>query len=899
MPSVSILASALIVLQSPGGGTLPPHDSTRNDTLAVAASRTTLPRSLLRRLPTDDPRDALTLVPGIAQRGNAMGIGSGSNLSLRLGSAGGASIYIDGAPARLLITGGQGVGLAMDALESIAVTTGLPFMDVDDGRGGVISYVTRSGGRTLDGHVLAHTDAPFGAGSSVGYNRFAGSAGGPLGTRFSWFASGEVMGQRSAYRGLGAADQPTFALGGPDTTVDTVTIPTFVRSTGLRRPLDWLTQRRAQTKVVFRYGAGASLALTGLLGDLQQRFFPAMAVGDPALYAGTRAWSRLAVLNWSQPLGVAGPLALHATLSLGLDRQLSGLLTPGSEAASRDPGLGIEMSALQFLGSDSIPLPLTDRIVRNIRSAAGLRTPFLGRSDLQNAQPYRLNPFGVATGWPTSGSDGTLSALSERRLDVRVWADRNVGASHQVRLGMDYGRASQTYYQADLVSVTGLDAWIAHPRYLGAFAADRIALGRLSLDLGARLDRITPGGEIPRTPGRIFTNPAWSLNTFTDDTAYANSVARVYAPLRSHTAVSPRLHAIFAVSPHTALWANLGRIAQLPRAGEMFTRSNADLAFTGAFDPHGSDVGVLKASVAELGVRHSPAASLTIDARGYFEHRGQYGTRIKPFEDPRTPGDTLGVVVVTPVDSSSLWGIEATVGWHPSGATTVRTGYAYARSGGTGFQSVTAMAILEAPALGSALRGVSATILARAASGLSYLMVANSGFGGTTSGFVPFGSQQAPLGHLPWSKSLDLRLAKELRAGGVRGVAYADVRNLLNLRSILSVFTETGGQTNSLYQATVLSPELATLHDEALTNGRLLANDAVDLRPDCATWGTFGGPVSCVALRRVEQRFGNGDGVYDLAEQTSTLNAYYESFFGAWRFNEPGRTIRIGMELEF
>jgi hypothetical protein len=855
-------------------------------------------RRLLLRLPTDDPRDALSLVPGVAQRGNGFGIGSGSNLSLRLGAAGGASVYIDGAPVRFGTTGGQQVSLAADALESVAVTTGLPDLAVDDGRGGVISYVTRSGGPTLDGHLLAHTDAPFGAGSSVGYNRFAGSAGGPLGGRLSWFASAELAGQRSAYRGLGAADQPVFLAGGPDTTVDTVTIPTFVRSTGLRRPLDWLTQRRVQAKVVFQYGAGASVALTGLLGDLQQRFFPGAAIGDAALFSGSRSWSRLAVLNWSQPLHVAGALALHATLSLGSDRDMSGLLTPGSEAASRDPALGIETSALQFLGSDSIPLPLTDRIVRNIRSAAGLRTPFLGRGDLQNAQPYRMNPFGLVTGWPTSGSDGTLSELSERRLDIRVWADRTMGANHRVRLGMDYGRASQTFYQADLLNVFGLDAWIAHPRRVGAFADDRVSLGRLALDLGARLDRLTPGGEVPRTPGRIFNNPEWNLNSFTDDTAYANSVARVYAPLPSHTAVSPRLHAEFAASSRTALWADLGQVAQFPRAGEMFTRSNADLAFTGTFDPHGGDAGLLKASIAELGVHHSPTASLTIDASGYFEHRGQYGTRIRAFADPNTPGDSLSALVVTPVDSSSLWGIEAVVGWHPSGAT-VRTGYAYARSGATGFQSITALAILEAPALGSALRGVSATILVRAASGLSYLFTANSGFGSTTSGFVPFGPQQAPLGHLPWSKSLDLRLGKELRASGVRGVVYADVRNLLNLHGILSVFTETGGQTNSLFRDRVLTPEFAILHDEAQVSGRLLANDAVDLRPDCATWSSGGGPVNCVALRRVEQRFGNGDGVYDLTEQTTALNAYYESFFGAWRFNEPGRIIRIGMELEF
>ncbi|HJQ66515.1 MAG TPA: hypothetical protein VJ816_09070, partial [Gemmatimonadales bacterium] len=421
MSIVVTLLSTTMLLQTPNGTYAKP-DSAPGDSTVIGASRTVLPHSLLLRLPVDDPRDAFVLAPGVAQRGNGIGIGSGSNLSLRLGTSGGASasVYIDGAPARFLISGRHGISLATDAIESVAITTGLPDLAVDDGRGGVVSYVTRSGGTQLEGHLLAHTDAPFGDGSSVGYNRFVGSAGGPLSARLTWFVGGELVGQGSAYRGLGAADQPAFVWGGPDTTVAAVTIPTFVQSTGLRRPLDWLTQRRGFAKVVYRTGSGASLAVTGLLSDEQRRFFPGMAIGDPALFSGARTWSRLAVLNWSQPLANA-PLTLHTVLSLGAHYETAGLLTPNSEAASRDPALGIAWSALHFVGSDSIPFPLTDQIVRNIRSNAGLRTPLLNRNDLRNVQPYRLNPFGLVSGWPTSGSDGTLSGRSEQRLDVRVW----------------------------------------------------------------------------------------------------------------------------------------------------------------------------------------------------------------------------------------------------------------------------------------------------------------------------------------------------------------------------------------------------------------------------------------------------------------------------------------------
>ena len=52
-------------------------------------------------------------------------------------------------------------------------------------------------------------------------------------------------------------------------------------------------------------------------------------------------------------------------------------------------------------------------------------------------------------------------------------------------------------------------------------------------------------------------------------------------------------------------------------------------------------------------------------------------------------------------------------------------------------------------------------------------------------------------------------------------------------------------------------------------------------------------------LRRVETRFGNGDGLYTLAEQQRALNTYFDSFAGSWRFHGPGRTVRVGMELRF
>ena len=52
-------------------------------------------------------------------------------------------------------------------------------------------------------------------------------------------------------------------------------------------------------------------------------------------------------------------------------------------------------------------------------------------------------------------------------------------------------------------------------------------------------------------------------------------------------------------------------------------------------------------------------------------------------------------------------------------------------------------------------------------------------------------------------------------------------------------------------------------------------------------------------LRRTEARFGDGDGVYTLAEQTNALNAYYDPFNGVAELLRAPRSIRVGFELNF
>jgi hypothetical protein len=897
------------------------------------ASGGSFPGDLLDAMPVDEARQALTLMPGVVARGTDVGIGSATGHSIRGGAPGESSVYVDGALVRFETLGIQGLSVGTNALAELSVTTGVPAALASDARGGVIAYVTKSGGRRFSARLRADTDEPFGDGSSVGYNRFEGAVGGPLPgvQRLRWFLSAAVLGQGSRYRGPGAADQPTYVVGGADTTVTwtdgggqnvSATLPLFVQSSGrcdadqnfgfacggLRRPLDWSTQRAGQGKLLFSYGAGSSVSLTGLASDHQQRFFPGALIGDAALYQGARAWSRLVVLNWSQALRRSGDGALAVTvnLSYGTDRRISGPLDPASEIATRDPFLGIEFGSLRFTGQDSLPFPLTDRIIRNIRTNSGLRVPFLDRADLRNVQPYRLNPFGLNSGWPTEGIDTRLAMTWERRLNGRLLLDWQASDRHRVTVGADVTRTDLSHYDGALLGLFGLVAILAHPRRFGLFARDRMELGDISLEIGARYDHFTKGGEFSNVPGRIFTDPAWNVDAATSDTAYAGSLARVFGQGGGQGMLSPRVRLAYSISPRTSVRLGYGQIVEPPSFGLLFTHANSDFSFSTPFELFGRDLDYRKSTLWEAGIRHGLTSELWLEAAVYDKAFVGLEGRIQAFDDPAVPGDSFNVNVLTGVDVGHRMGVDARLDWNEGSAVAGAIAYSFLQAGQDANNTVHALAglaMLRVPAawqqgsvVGAVARDVAATMTVRVANGLPYTRLRNIG-AGIVAPNLNGGTSLEPLSssRLPWTKTIDLMLSKGIRAGRVGGTIYADLRNLLGFTNILGAYAETGAVENDLYRQALAAPELFILQNEASANNALLPGGTIDLNA-CATWFI---PVNCVALQRVERRFGNGDGLYSTTEQQQALNAYYDAFLGPWRFHGPARTARIGIQLRF
>jgi hypothetical protein len=166
----------------------------------------------------------------------------------------------------------------------------------------------------------------------------------------------------------------------------------------------------------------------------------------------------------------------------------------------------------------------------------------------------------------------------------------------------------------------------------------------------------------------------------------------------------------------------------------------------------------------------------------------------------------------------------------------------------------------------------------------------------------------------PWETFVDMRFTKGFRLGPTDWTAYADIRNIFNITNTPTVFSETGDVVNERYlEVSFLDPQLLTMEQDAQASGvwttitktddagsrSVGAIDLTSVASACPGWVGGGGPSACVMLQRAEQRFGNGDGLYDVEEQTAAITAYYNWGNAPAFFNGAGRRIRLGLQLQF
>ena len=945
------------------------------------ASKTSVGQQLVDNLPVDDIRNIIAVQPGVVESGSASGV------SIRGGRPGEANVYIDGAPVRATNSGSQRVNLGTNAVEEASVTTGALGVEFADAQSGVISFTTRAGGPTYTGSVSTETDSPFGDAISVGFNRFEANVGGPIPkvANLTFFLSSVISGRLTDFRGFGQDQNATYVTGGVDTVVGhtdpatgnvlSVAIPQFVQYSGRcnaaqnfgfecqgrRFAMDWTTDATLQGKLQYTYGAGSRISLSGLASGQQGRNWPgggfapnSIRIVDPAGRSGFHNTSRYVVLDASHTFirGAERALSLNLNFSRQQDQNVAGALDPTYETDSRSPPLGIELGTIKFNGFQGFPFPIADDIIRNVRTNDGLRVPLLNRSDLTNRQPYRMNPYGLQSGgWNTEGIDLTATLYQETRYTGRGNIDFQANRFNRFQFGGDFVKTNLSYWSSGLLRQSFMDAYVVDPLKYGLYAADRLDLGDVVLELGVRYDYYNSNALFANTPGRIHSHPRYLanyVNAPNDPAVYAAFLAdtAIWTPSVGHSAVSPRLRVAFPVTENTNFRLSYSHQVQTPEFTTLLTGINNDLDFTNTNDVFGRDLQFGKSILFEFGVRHAFSQDMVLDVSAYNKDKvSDYAARIVPYADPANcqagACDTTNLNVLTNADFGNVRGVDIKLDRRVGNYLSASVGYTFQLAKGTGsdpfsylrttsrqISQVTGsrvpppQAILptddnrthnivgsvaitlpddwqKGTTLGTVLRNVSAFATFRVVSGLPYTRQTNVGAGtlAPRQGFGLIGTQQEPVNAstMPWNKNIDLRLNKGFKIGRTDFTLYADVRNLLNFKNITSLFVETGDVVNAEFRTQTLSSEFEGLKNEATAAGALRAGDAIDLS-GCSTWGN---PVNCVLLRRTEARYGNGDGTYTLGEQTRALNAYYDAFDGPqWLYGAP-RHIRVGFEVNF
>ncbi len=171
---------------------------------------------------------------------------------------------------------------------------------------------------------------------------------------------------------------------------------------------------------------------------------------------------------------------------------------------------------------------------------------------------------------------------------------------------------------------------------------------------------------------------------------------------------------------------------------------------------------------------------------------------------------------------------------------------------------------------------------------------------------------------LPSFKELNARLTKSFGLGGLDVTGYLDVRNLLNFRNVLQVFAINGDVQSVEERAAHLRADIDDLASERDLNRKGVADptdptagQAIDLRfggasdprTGCNNWvsskGSKPAAANCVYLIRAEERFGDGDHIFTVAEQTDAVNSLYDAGRGVQEQTAPGRRARLGFEINF
>jgi len=545
----------------------------------------------------------------------------------------------------------------------------------------------------------------------------------------------------------------------------------------------------------------------------------------------------------------------------------------------------------------------------------------------------------------------TLILYREDRYIGKANLDWQFDRYNRLKLGGEYTRYSLTSYSHILDSQAFSDFYKEKPIRYNVFLEDRLDLGDVVVVGGLRYDRYDTRARRWNNYPRISTNPLYDPNNpdafFTNDSLFPRDKAHHY--------LSPHIQVSFPVTDRTNFRFSYAHQVQAPDFGVALQGINTDIATTNTNNFYGSDLDFGRSIAFEFGIRHAFSDDMVLDVAAYNKDNlsnaaGRLVSRLDPLR-----GTEQNIRVITNADFGNTRGVDVRLDRRFGNYFNGTLAYTYQEAKNTGSDPDTYLdfgsrvlnqvsggnqpppqAILptdfnrphnlalagalnfpndwrRGSALGSILQNVGLFATFRYTSGTPYTSCSpNVGDEDVVSGdncnrFFP---EPLNSSRLPSFKNLDLRLTKGFSLRGLDITGYLEARNALNFKNIIQVFTTTNDVANSREEAANFAADSADFAAEADRYGALLNDGSIDLsfngatdpRTGCAAWkkqdGSAGAP-NCVALIRTEERYGNGDHIFDVTEQRAASDALYNEVRGIHNFTGSPRRFRLGVELNF
>ena len=722
---------------------------------------------------------------------------------------------------------------------------------------------------------------------------------------------------------------------------------------GIRIPFSPSSTYELQGKLTYSFGTGSRVGLSYLRSQTQERGKAADGTFDyanlynPLSLAGSREWSDVLTLNWTPNLARSAEraLALEVYLSYQQDRSISGPLALQSELATRDPFGGYLIRPLGFL-FDFATFPLNAELVENIRlnRPATRRAPY----DVENPVQYNLvdqfrnDAYGLP-GWNEGGGPaGRLRLFRESRYVGKLNFDWQLDRNNRLRAGGEATRYSIGRYESELATLG--DAYLEHPERWNLFAENRLDLGDVVLIAGLRYDRYASRASRPFLLDTVARSPTFGryvniagASIYAAGAPFNGQPLVISRPDQSHSYLSPHLQVSFPVTDRTNVRFSYAHQVQPPDFGVMLDGVN--------LGGLGADLDFGRTISFEFGVRQAVNDDMVIDVAVYSrDNLALASARTFLIDDPvRQRKSTL--VRVTNADFGTTRGVDVRLDRRFGNWFNGTIGYTYQNAKSTasdplaiqdkgvaavielgGIVSPPPQAILPtgvsrphdlsatlaftAPPAGNPsgplrhiLGNVGLFVTASLSSGTPYTPCTES----TPSGeCLHLGSPNSK--RLPASKQFDLRLTKGFGLGRLAITGYLDVRNLFNFVNVLRVFSETGETANPADRQTQWAADSASFAEDASASSVYQGDGSIDLRfgddvaSGCVRWKTAGDRASapdCVYLIRAEERFGNGDHIFSVAEQRRASDAFYAVERGTHNFLDAPRRMRLGVEVTF